>query len=379
MTHPPWDRMARPLFINEQTKNGDNMITKRLFTASAVSIVLMTTAVAQAQQSINLTIASSHATTFPPVGMMQSFFKPEVDRLLEKGGNKYQIRWKEAYGGTLYKVADTMEAVRDGITDIGYVGTLWEGDTMPLSNLTFATPFSTGNMTMQSNLMDKLVRENPAVRKEWEDNNIKYLGPIVTESYDLWTTKPVKSFADLKGRRLQAPGSAARWLQGTGAAAVDGGFPAFYTNIQTGVTEGAVSYFSGIQSVRVYEVATHITEVNFGSMFLGGVGITLDRFNKLPKEVQDALVEAGKAYGGRLIDENKRRYDEARKIMTAAGTTISTLSPAERKKWVEALPNIAKEWATGLEAKGKPAGKVLSSYMEELRKSGETPARNWDR
>ncbi|ROT46845.1 hypothetical protein CHR62_01240 [Pusillimonas sp. NJUB218] len=333
---------------------------------------------ASAQQTINLTIASSHPTTFPPVGMMQNFFKPEVDRLLKEGGNKYQIRWKEAYGGTLYKLTDTMEAVRDGITDIGYVGTLWEADTMPLSNLTFFTPFSTDDMTMQATLMDKLVRENAAVRKEWEGNNVKYLGPIVTESYDLWTTKPVGSFADLNGRRINAPGSAARWLQGTGAVAVDGGFPTYYTNIQTGVTEGAVSYFTGIQSVRVYEVAKHVTEVGIGSMFLGGVGMSLDRFNKLPKEVQEALSAAGKAYGDKLIEENKKRNAEARKLMTDDGSTIVKMAPEERQKWVDAMPNIAKEWAADLKAKGIDADKVLANYMDALRASGQKPARNWD-
>ena len=354
------------------------MLKTRTLILPALLAGLFAAGPAAAQQVINLTIASSHPTTFPPVGMMQSFFKPEVDRILEARGNKYKIRWKEAFGGTLYKLTDTMEAVRDGITDIGYVGTLWEGDTMPLSNMSFFTPFSSGNMTVVSNVMERLTREHPAIRAEWERNNMKFIGAMVTESYDLWTTKPVKSFADLQGRRINAPGTAARWLQGTGATPVDGGFPTYYTNIQTGVTEGAVSYYSGIFSVRVHEVAPHITEVNLGSMFLGGIGMNLERFNKLPKDVQDALLEAGRKYAPELIAENQRRYEAARKAMAAAGSTIVQMSADDRQKWVQALPNIAKDWAAGLEAKGVPANEVLRAYMSELRKAGEKPARNWD-
>lgn len=355
------------------------MVLRVLFACAALALAVAAPRAALSQQAINLTIASSHPTTFLPVGLMATHFRAEVDRLLAAGGNKFRINWKESYGGALFKLQDTMEAVRDGITDIGFVGTLWEGDTMPLSNITFFTPFSTPNPALQSRVMDHLIRTQPAMRKEWEANNLQYLGPIIVESYDLWTTRPVTSLADLKGRRINAPGVAGLWLQGTGAVAVDGGLPTYYTNIQTGVTEGAVSFYTGILSVRVHEVAPLITTVDLGSMFIGAVAMSLDRFRKLPREVQQALVEAGRSYGERLVAETIANTGKARQIMESQGSKVSVLPAAERAKWISALPNLAGDWVKANEARKLPAREILSAYMAALRKAGEKPARDWDK
>jgi|GEM_PF-3976595 len=145
---------------------------------------------ALAQQTITITMASSHPTTFLPVSVMAGFFKNEVDRLLREGGNHHRIAGKEAYAGTLFKLQDTM----DNIADIGLV----------------------------LRTIDKLVRENPALHKEWTGNNLKFLGAIGAETYHVWRKPPIARFDDLKGKRLNAPGAALQWLRGTGAVGVDG-------------------------------------------------------------------------------------------------------------------------------------------------------------
>jgi TRAP-type C4-dicarboxylate transport system substrate-binding protein len=232
---------------------------------------------------------------------MANFFKPEVDRLLKEGGNKYRINWHEAYSGTLFKLQDTMEAIRDYLADIGFVGSLWESDTMPLSNITYFAPFASGDMALVLKVVDKIVRENPGVRKEREGNNLKYPGAIGIDTYHAWSKTPLTRFEDLKGRRYNVTGAAQQWMRNTGGVAVDGGLPTYYTNVQAGVTDGALSFYTGIAPIRLHEMAPHITEIDMGSMFAGAVAMTLDRFNKLPKEVQEACVKAGEAYRTKLV------------------------------------------------------------------------------
>jgi len=53
---------------------------------------------ASAQQTFNLTIASSHPTTLPWVGLMSTLFVPEVNKRVEALGKGYKINWREAYG-----------------------------------------------------------------------------------------------------------------------------------------------------------------------------------------------------------------------------------------------------------------------------------------
>lgn len=347
--------------------------------AGALVLSLAAAGGAWAQQEIKLTIGSHAGPTLVPVAVMKNYFQPEVDRLLKEGGNKYKISWNEAYGGTLFKFSETLAAVKDGLADVGYVGTVWEADKMPLSGVTYYTPFASNNMAVQARAVENLVRNNKAMASEWERNNLVYLAPIVVEHYDLWTSFPVAKVDDLKGRKLMAPGTASRWLQGTGAIAVDGGLPSFYTNIQTGVADGAVSLHSAMMGLKVYEVAKHVTATGIGPMVPGALAVNRNRFRKLPKQVQDALAKAGASFGDRVIKETEVKIAAATKALEAGGSKIHVLSDAERTRWIAGLPDIGGEWVKAAEAKGQPAGAVMKAYMSELRKAGEKPGRDWDK
>jgi hypothetical protein len=55
---------------------------------------------------------------------------------------------------------------------------------------------------------------------------------------------------------------------------------------------------------------------------------------------------------------------------------ISELSQEERAKWAKALPDVAGDWAR---RNGEPGRQVLKIFMEEARKRGAKPLREWDR
>lgn len=344
---------------------------------SALVAGLLLAGAVQAQQMVPLTMASSHPTTYLPTGVMATHMRTEVDRLLKEGGNKYQVRWKESYGGSLFKMHDSMEAVRDGIADLGVVFALFESDTMPLSNVSYYTPFASGSMPAVLDAMDGLVRDNAAVRAEWERNGLLFLAPIAAETYGLWTSFPVQRMADLKGRKVNAPGVAGKWLQGTGAVAVDGGLPTYFTNVQTGVTEGAMSFYTGILGTRLYEVAPHIADANIGVAAFGGVAINAGRMKSLPPEVRQAVLKAGATYKAALTKETLGKVAAARAEMLAKGAKVLAWPDSERQAWARAMPDIAGEWVKANEARGLPAAAVLRQYMGSLVAAGEKPLRAW--
>ena len=57
---------------------------------------------------------------------------------------------------------------------------------------------------------------------------------------------------------------------------------------------------------------------------------------------------------------------------------MSTLPAAERRKWAEAMPDIAGDWVKANKAKGVPADEVLKAFMDGARSRGGKPLRNWD-
>src|SRR5690606_23831344 len=167
---------------------------------------------------------------------------------------------------------------------------------MPLSQLAAHTPFTTSDPRIVLGAMTEMIEKNPAFKAEWDKYNIVFLGATGSDTYDIWTKFPVKSVDDLKGRKLSAPGILGLWLRGVGATPVDGALTTYYTDIQTGVSEGVVSLATGILPAKVYEVAPYVTKVNMGVVFSGGVAINKDSWAKLPPEVQQAMREAGAEY-----------------------------------------------------------------------------------
>ena len=103
-----------------------------ILAAAAVALPAMLSTPLAAQEAIKLTIASSHPTVVPWVGMMKTHFMARTDEILAKSG-KYKIEWNEAFGGQLYKVNATLSSVEEGITDIGWVFSFPEAAKLPLS------------------------------------------------------------------------------------------------------------------------------------------------------------------------------------------------------------------------------------------------------
>lgn len=342
------------------------------------------TTAAYSQETIELTVASSHPLAIPWVGMIKSHFMAETDRILAEKGN-YKIAWNEAFGGSLYKANATLTSVQEGVTDVGWVFSFLEGAKLPLSQASTYTPFATANPPVQLEVMWNLLETDEAFRNEWEQYNLKVLGLTGTDSYDVYTKKPITSIADLNGIKLSAPGVLGSWLRGTGANAVDGSLPTFYTDIQTGVSDGVLSLALGVLPAKLYEVAPYITRVRIGTAFSGAVAINKDSWDALPAEVQQAMIQAGKfytqAHGKDLLERHEAAF--AKMVELGAGqnppVSVSELPAEDRQKWVDGLPDIAGEWAADTEARGLPGKAFLKAYMDGLRSNGEKPARDWDK
>lgn len=314
---------------------------KHLSTTALVAALTLPAA-AVAQETITLAVSSGHPTTIPWVGMIQTHFMAETDRLLAVVGD-YAIAWQENFGGTLYRANATLTSVEEGITDIGWVFSYLEGAKMPINQVTAFTSFATSTVPVQLDVMRQFYEENEAFRNEWEQYNVVMLGMTASDSYDLYTKSPVNALADLQGMRISAPGVLGTWLRGTwlrgtGANAVDGALTTFYTNIQTniqtGVSDGVLSLALGALPNRIYEVAPNVSRVQMGMVFSGGVAINRDIWETLSAAVQTALLAADDHYSRAHAQDMIDRPELAIEQITHLGAdqnppvTITTMDPA---------------------------------------------------
>ena len=53
------------------------------------------------------------------------------------------------------------------------------------------------------------------------------------------------------------------------------------------------------------------------------------------------------------------------------------MTTEERQAWANSMPNIAVEWAQGIDSAGGPGSEMLVAYMDKLRAAGFEPMRDW--
>ena len=320
--------------------------------------------------NIRLRIASGHPTANTYVNLMNSFFVPEVTKRVA-ARTKHKIEFVEGYGGSIVKVADTLEGVQSGIIDVGGYCFCFEPSNLPLHAFQIMLPFGTMSPEKSVTLARRVYDKVPYMSKAFEDKyNQVLLGLIADNGYNLGTNFEWKSVADLKGRKLAGAGLNLKWLEFAGAVPVQSSLPDAYTSMKTGVYDGWIMFPSGYVNFKLYEVGKHYTEIGFGAITWHGLTINKNRFNRLPKEVQAILREVGREYEARTGTVNEANYPKQLEQLKSVGANVRQLPDAVRVEWAQSLKGWPQEKANELDKAGLPASRVLKLALEEAEKLG---------
>ncbi|WP_374634613.1 C4-dicarboxylate TRAP transporter substrate-binding protein [Ferrovibrio sp.] len=334
----------------------------------------------QAQaQTVKMTAVAGHPVTLPWVKLADEFFIPELDKRLAAANSKAKFEWNRAWGGTVAKLGTESGAVKDGLAELAFVSTIFEAPKFPLHNVSYVAPFMTDDVRMMSKVIKSVQAKIPAMTEAWTKNNMIFLGGTGLDTYHLFTKNPIGKLEDLQGKKINAPGPSANWVKGTGAVAVAGSLQTYYNDIQTGVTEGALTFVTGAFPIKLIEVAPHITKVNYGAQFAGALVMSKRVFDKLPKDAQKIVMEVGGEYDARFNELLATTSGNLLKQMEANGAKPRDLSAEERKQWAAVLPNVALPWAKDLDSKGMPGSKVLETFIGEFKTAGVSFPRDWSK
>lgn len=348
-------------------------------TASRFILGLVATggfATAACAEEINATLVSGYPPVFLWVKHLSETFIPSVDAALE--GTQYTMAWTEAYGGTLAAVGGELEAIEDGLAEIGGVPTVFHPTGLPLQNVTYFTPFGAADTKLIVEVIDQLHNDIPEMAESWHAYSAEYLGGGFTiENYFLMTSFPIESLDDLKGRRIGAPGPAVNWLEGTGAVGVAANLTTYYNDLQTGVFDGVIAFPTAAAPARLQEVAPEITVTDFGAQYGGSLVANKPWFDAQPEAVQEALREGARAFTRAYVEEQNQLMDTAMNALAEGGGQVTSLPIEERIRWANALPDVASAWAEDADGRGLPGSEVLDAYIAALKKAGVELPRDW--
>lgn len=351
-------------------------------TIAAVSAAAVMAAAASwpqgaAADDFSFTVVAGHPPITAGVAAIRDFFIPEVNRRLEEAGGNHTITWNEAYAGALADVQGVLEAVEGGVGDFGYVPHLFEADKLPLEQITYVTPFGSADLKTMMRLVRDLHDEVPEMAQAWRDNNQLMLAAVGVDTYHLATTFPVDSVEDISGRKLSTAGLQTNWLRGTGAVPVAGALPDYYNAIQTGLTEGTVTFGSAMAPYKFFEVAPHITKVNFGAQSASALTVNLDVWESLPDDLKEIIQQVAIEYQDYAADNYTNSAEKSLTIAAEGGAEIKEASDEMRAGFANAMPNIALEWAKSLDDRGVPGTKALEAYLRLSEEAGVSFSRNW--
>ncbi len=303
------------------------------------------------------------------VTAVDEFFVPEVTKRLEKLGHK--VEWTKAWGGAVAKLPETLEATRTGLLDIGVVNFPFHSAQLFTNNFPFYFPFQPGDHVLAVKAVRATYDEVPWLYEVFEKKyNQKHLGIGQNGDYGIGAKFPVKTFDDLKGKKVGAAGPNLNWFRGTGIVGVQSNLNEGYNAMQSGVYDGFVIFPGPYFGFKLHEVGKHFLNAGLGAPAAIAVTINLDTWRKLPKPVQDVLVQVGREYDIVNAEAQAKADREALDKLRGAGVQVVDLPAAERAKWAQAIATLPNDMAKDANKRGEPGTQVFRAYIANLKKLG---------
>ena len=262
----------------------------------------------------------------------------------------------------------TFDAVRDGLVDLSYVTASYTPSRhiLPLMpELPGAGETSLVNSVAYSRIYWK------HFHKVGEYKGVKLLGVFTHGPGQMFTKKAVASIGDVHGLKIRTGGGVAEAVaKALGASAFVKPAPESYELLKSGVADGV---FFPMESIISFKLETVLEQATLfpGGMYSSAFGFFMneDKWNKLPKQDQDAIEKISGEHIARLAgkswdDADQKGLDALKK----SGVKIVNASPelvAEVKK--RSAP-IIEDWIRQASAKGVDAARILAEFREELKK-----------
>lgn len=336
---------------------------------AAAAIVVGASTVGRAD-TFNLRLGSGHPPGQHYVDLFRSYLTPELKkRVAEK--TKHKVNVLEAYSASIVKVTETLRGVERGLIDMGGFCFCFEPSNLPLHSFPVWLPFFPEDPHVSQRVTREVYDAFPELNGAFEAKyNQKLLAIWPIDPYGIIAKIPINKASDISGQRLGAAGPNAPWIDRVGAVPVQTSAGEIYNSIQTGVMQGAVIYITAVNGLRLGEVAKYWNRTGHGTIVWQGLTINMNTWKKLPKDVQDILVELGKDFEKHVTEYTVKQAEDGIAKAKSMGVQIVDLPAPERQVWAEALKAWPAEKAKEMEERGLPGRKVLNMTLDVAEKHG---------
>lgn len=321
-------------------------------------------------ETFNLRLASGHAPGFHFVDIARQYFVPELKKRVAER-TTHRINVLEAYGGTLAKFGEVLDATQSGVVDLGLFCICHVSGKLRAHNFPFYLPFGPTDAVISVKATRKVYDTVPYLNEQLEkEYNQKLLALIPFDPYDLISVRPIKSPSDLAGRKIAGAGPNLPWVELLGATPVTTTGGEVYTSMQSRVYEGILGFVSLMDAQKLYDVAPYYTQAGFGAMTILALHVNMNTLAKLPPEVREILFETARDFEARAAAYTSELYEKRVGEIAGKGAKVAQISPEERQKWAEALKPWSQDKAKEFDSAGMPGTALLSGYVKAAAELG---------
>ena len=304
-----------------------------------------------------------------PAAAHSRAFEAWAKDLEESSGGRVKVNlaWSEVMG----KASEHFEMARSGIADVATFVIPYAPGTLPMSTI-MTCPLSVPSAEVGSKAYFELYK------KGYLDEEFAGVEPMflwTTGPYHFyWADEPVRSLADIKGKKIRAPGGGLAALpEVLGAVPVSIASPEVYTSLQKKIIDGALFTGTGVTGYNLQEVCKYVTKLE---AFVVPFGVFMNKgvYEGLPKDIREMIGEwrDSNKYGILAAQEHDKDDAEAWELMASASAEISNFSETDRKEIGKLFLPMWEKWITDNEAKGLPVEEASRDLFSILKNLGVT-------
>jgi TRAP-type C4-dicarboxylate transport system substrate-binding protein len=282
----------------------------------------------------------------PPREYQNAHVMPEVFKNIEND-TKGAIKWKLVPGGALADAKATFPAVKDGVMDAGFGIPQYVPSTLP-SLFTIYSHVVLGHNDVVASTgaaLEVLFLRCPSCFDEFRKNNAVPLGGWTSSAYLLACTAPIKSPADLKGKRIRAAGGNAELMAALGGVPVGATLTEAVGLLQRGGLDCQHGIADWLRTFGYADFAKHVTDYPLG-LTGPAVGWVLNRdvWNKFtPEQKQIHLKHAtwmsAKMAIGNFLIANEEALGH---VVKEKGVAVVKVDGADAKEWERLIAEFQK-------------------------------------
>lgn len=282
-----------------------------------------------------------------------------IDAVNEAAKGKVKIL---AYpGGQLYGPKDMHMAVAKGSVDMGVVLQPAAMGMIPLLQGVYL-PFAFDSVDEAAEAYSGESLE--IIKKALEKKRMKLIYTSFLDGVQMFSNKKnLDTIEDFKGLRVLSASPMFSGIMTLLGAAPDTSIPQNeqYMALKRGVSDAMANTTVGGYFQKSHEVAPHYTkmDMSFATIL---VCMNLKSWNKLPRDVQQIMLEEGKKQKAKTLAMTKGWEKKFRGAIANEGGKITTLPEAERDKIKKISKPVWKEWA---EENGKQAKRLLELNLDK--------------